>query len=369
VSKSKIVHLTSVHQPFDTRIFHKQCKSLAASGHEVVLVAPHTHDEVVDGVRIRAIPRARVRWKRMFLTTLHVFCAAVQENAVVYHFHDPELIPVGILLRGMGKRVLFDAHEDLPMQISSKYWIPSYLRKSLAAIAAAVEAAGSQLLSGIIAATPLIASRFPKHKTAVVQNYPILSELTPAQPVPYHERSNSIVYIGGISLVRGLQEMLLAMQQVPGSAELVMAGLFQPENLEAQAKVMPGWNRVRYLGWQSRTQVARLLADMRVGVVVLHPEPNYLESYPVKLFEYMAAGVPVVASDFPLWRSIIEGAGCGLTVNPRDPAAIARAVTWLLEHPVEAAQMGLRGQRAVRLSYNWDAEARTLLDFYRTVLR
>ncbi len=117
-------------------------------------------------------------------------------------------------------------------------------------------------------------------------------------------------------------------------------------------------------GYAEEDSVLRLLGASRIGLAVLHPEPNYLKGHPTKLFEYMAAGIPVVASDFPLWRGIVEGAGCGLLVDPLDVRSMASAIERLLRHPEEADAMGKRGREAVEKRYNWSIEEGKLLDFY-----
>ncbi|MGQ9498496.1 MAG: glycosyltransferase, partial [Desulfotomaculales bacterium] len=164
-----------------------------------------------------------------------------------------------------------------------------------------------------------------------------------------------------------IREMVTAMTLLPEAlgVRLVLAGKFVPPFLEDEVRQLPGWERVDFRGWQDRAAVARLLGEARAGLVVLYPEPNYVEAQPNKLFEYMSAGLPVIASDFPLWRDIVEEAGCGLLVDPLDPAAIAQAIQWILEHPKEAEAMGRRGQKAVFDRYNWDTEAAKLLAFYR----
>jgi glycosyltransferase involved in cell wall biosynthesis len=131
---------------------------------------------------------------------------------------------------------------------------------------------------------------------------------------------------------------------------------------------MPGWARVDFHGWADRPAVARILASCRGGLVLFHPEPNHVTAQPNKMFEYMAAGLPVIASDFPLWREIVDGAGCGLLVDPMDPAAIARAMQWIIDHPEEAAEMGRRGRAAVEHTYNWEAESTKLIELYRRLL-
>jgi glycosyltransferase involved in cell wall biosynthesis len=127
-----------------------------------------------------------------------------------------------------------------------------------------------------------------------------------------------------------------------------------------------GWQKTDHLGFQDRSGVARVLQTSRAGLVILHPVQNYVDSLPVKLFEYMSAGLPVIASDFPLWREIVEGSGAGLLIDPLDPSAIAGAMQWILENPGEAEAMGQRGRQAVIERYNWAQEAQKLLAAYAT---
>jgi glycosyltransferase involved in cell wall biosynthesis len=112
----------------------------------------------------------------------------------------------------------------------------------------------------------------------------------------------------------------------------------------------------------------QLAGRTRAGIVTFHPVPNHTESQPNKLFEYMAAGLPVIASDFPRWRGIVEGHECGLVVDPKDPDRIAEAMQWILAHPVEAETMGDRGRQAVKRQYNWDLESGKLLKVYKELL-
>lgn len=366
----EINHLTSVHPAFDTRIFHKECLSLAQAGHEVTLIAPHDHDEKVKGVRIKAVPRPKNRRERMTRTVWRVFQAALKERADLYHFHDPELIPAGVLLKLFGKTVIYDVHEDLPRQTLGKYWIPGWMRPLIMRAAELAEYIGPAMFDGVIGATPAIARRFPRAKTIIVRNFPLLDEFMAVEARPYTQRPRVIVYIGLLSEFRGLKEMIKGVDLLPESlcVRLKLAGNFSPPGLEAQMSLIPGWKKVEYLGWQSREGVARLLAEARIGLVLLHPRPNYLTSLPVKLFEYMAAGIPVVASDFPLWRGIVQKAGCGLIVDPLDQRAVSEAVGWLIEHPLEAEAMGRRGREAVSGYYNWDREAKKLLELYENLL-
>ena len=361
----------------DVRIFHKECVTLAEHGYDVTLIAPYSKDERVKGVRVAGVTPARSRWERLGRVTWRVWKRALEVRGDVYHFHDPELIPVGLLLKLRGARVLYDVHEDTPTQTMSIAWLPVAVRWLLARAAAFAERLCAKVLDGLVAATPTIAARFPARKTVLVQNFPLLlsepdasesdAQLeAQASGEPYARRANVALYLGGLERQRGVAEMVQAAALLPKdlNAQLQLAGKFESADVERELRAHPGWQRVEHLGWLSRGEVDEALSRARVGLVVLHALPKFLPSYPVKLFEYMAAGLPVVASDFPLWRRIIDEAGCGLLVNPAKPQEIADAITWLLTHPAEAEAMGRRGQHAVYARYAWSREAEKLLAFY-----
>ena len=370
-ASSKVVHLTSVHKPFDVRIFHKECKSLARSGNQVILIAPHTKDEEFDSVEIKGIPPTRGRIARMLKTAWLVYTKALRQAGDVYHFHDPELIPVGLLLAARGNVVVYDIHEDVPADILHKPYIPKRLRRLVTWCVRVLENRAARRFSGLVAATPTIAERFQSinPNTCVVHNFPVPEEIAP-KSVTWKDRPLAAAYIGTISERRGITQMMSAVAKLNSniSAELVLAGPLSPDRLHQDLKVQPEWKNVRYLGVLGRKGIAELLSQVRVGLLVLQPEPNLINAMPIKLFEYMAAGVPVIASDFPLWRNIIGGAKCGILVDPLDAGAIARSLEWLLTHEAEAQEMGRRGMQAVHELYNWRSQERVLLDFYSRLL-
>jgi glycosyltransferase involved in cell wall biosynthesis len=368
----RVVHMSSAHPANDVRIFVKQCRSLASAGYDVTLIARADANCFKNGIKIVAVKQSGGgRLGRMVLSTFNVLQKALCCRADLYHFHDPELMLAGGLLRLTGAKVVYDVHEDAPKQLLSKSWIPVSLRRPIAFALKALEWLMTRFVyTSVVAATPSIALRFPPGKTSSVQNFPIIDELTPPGPtVAMAQRPLRVVYAGGLTAIRGVCEMVTAMERVetPGS-RLILAGLFAERDLEQKGRALAGWQRVDYLGLLDRPGIANLLGGARAGLVLFHNVPNHTSAYPNKLFEYMSAALPVIASHFPLWRSIVERDRCGLLVDPRDVAAIAKAIDWVLTHPEEAEAMGRRGREAVATTYNWPAEEKKLLEIYSNEL-
>jgi len=367
----KVVHITTVHPPFDTRIFHKEAKTLARAGYEVVLIAQHDGDEMVDEVKIVALPKPRNRFARIFGLTWRAFRLALREHAEVYHFHDPELLPIGVLLKIFTRaKVIYDVHEDVPEQILTKHWIPRLLRRPLARVFNAFEKLLARVLDAVVVATEGIAEKFARLKPIVVHNYPDLGMLPNSSTRRGEGKERVLVYVGGISKIRGAIEMVRAMEHLSPvwDIRLNLIGKFESPELEQELQGLPGYQRVRFLGWMPWEEAWHHAQSATVGLVLFHPAPNHEKALPNKLFEYMAAGLPVVASNFPLWKEIVEGNRCGITVDPLDPKTIAQAIEYLLTHPEEARRMGENGRRAVEEKYNWEKEAEKLLALYKELV-
>ena len=294
----------------------------------------------------------------------------VSARPSIVHFHDPELIPVGLVAKALGSQVIYDVHEDVPRQILGRETMSKALRRFLALGASVAEWIGARVFNAIVCATPKIAERFPGGKTVLVQNFPILAELESAAPLPYAERQPWFIYMGVIAEMRGAREMAQAIESLKPQrdAKLYVAGTFRSPSLEAELTSSDKYSATVFLGWADRKQVARLLSNVRAGLVLFHEAPNHVDAQPNKLFEYMSVGLPVIASDFPLWRAVIDGAGCGLLVDPMDTTAIATAMDWILDNPAEAEAMGRRGQMAVESRYNWKSEGEKLLELYQEIL-
>jgi glycosyltransferase involved in cell wall biosynthesis len=360
----KICHLTSVHPYKDTRIYLKECSTLFNAGYETHFIAPDAPNEVRAGIHLHSIPKIEDnRFKRMTQAVLSVYQQAIEINADIYHFHDPELIPIGLLLKAKGKKVIYDIHEDLPRDILTKDWIPKYLRKIISIFAEKIENNAAKNLDAMVSATPHINRRFINlNKNSMeLNNYPILTELYPSSD-DFTKQKNAFCYVGGIGKIRGIFEIIEAIDRA--KVKLLLAGSFNNMEEKSIAINMEGWQYVEDLGHVDRQGVLEILQKSMAGLVLFQPIPNHLDSQPNKMFEYMSAGIPVIASDFPLWREIVEGNKCGICVNPQDSQAIATALQWILEHPVEAKEMGENGRKAIEKKYNWEQESKALINLY-----
>ena len=365
-----VVHMTSVHSRFDTRIFFKECRSLSDLGFKVALVvADGFGDSTENGIFIADAGASTSRLNRMLRAPRRVFYRAVELDADLYHFHDPELLFVALRLKAMGKKVIFDSHEDVPLQIMSKPYINPKLRFIVSTIYSVIERYIVKKFDYIIAATPSIKQKFAQFHPNVldVNNYPLLNELAPEEGAAVVKK-NQLAYVGGISALRGIIPLVNALDLVEADVELALVGVCSEADTKSTIEFLPGWRKVQSLGFVDRARLRSILNASVAGIVTYLPAPNHSEAQPNKLFEYLSAGIPVIGSNFPLWAEVIESNQCGICVDPEDPASVARAIQFLLTNQEEAARMGSNGRQAVLQKYNWEIEQVKLVSIYREIL-
>ncbi|MDP3980858.1 MAG: glycosyltransferase family 4 protein [Chlamydiota bacterium] len=366
--KYQICIFTTVHSPFDTRVFHKEAISLVKSGYDVILIAPHTKDEIVDGIFIKAIHKPKSRLKRMTQGVWDVYQKAIHAQADIYHFHDPELIPIGLILRIKGKKVIYDVHEYYKEKIKSKTYIPKLFRHLLAFSFDVFETFVSRFFTAIIVTDTVTAKKF-RTPTLCISNYPSILE------TPFEERKKndifSVIYVGILSRNRGLFKMVEAIELIQYPSQLLLIGDIKSKEDENIIEHLKNHDRAHLLGPKPWPEAMAITASCHAGLAVFQPVPAYLYAgmNTVKLFEYMMLALPVIASDFQNLSAIINRIHCGITVNPSDPKLIAQALEYLILNPIEAAEMGRRGRLAVEKEFNWSTEENKLLDLYHQHLR
>lgn len=364
----RVAHLSTAHARRDVRIHLKECDSLAAAGYEVhCVMADGRGAERCGAVHVHDIGAPAGRFQRMLLRPWRMLAAARALRARVYHLHDPELLLVALLLRRGGARVVYDSHEDVPRALITRDWVKPALRRALAGTFERFENFVARRLDAVVAATPHIARRFAalNPRTVDINNFPLAREVAlrvePADP------GRTVCYVGGIGRIRGIVEIVRALEYV--DARLILAGPWEAEDTEREVRALPGWAKVDYRGVVGRDEVRGIMAASRAGLVFFHPAPNHVDAQPNKMFEYMSAGLPVLASNFPLWAEVLEGSGAGRCADPMDPRAIARLIDEVLADPASARRMGEHGREAVATRYQWPFEERKLLGLYEDLLR
>lgn len=364
----KIVHMTSVHRPFDVRIFAKECSSLAEHGYDVVLIAVHDHDELCDGVQIKSIPRPRSQWSRMIFTAWRVVLEALRQDADIYHCHDPELLPWTCLMRLLGRTVVYDMHENVPKDILDKTWLPQWSKPTVSRLVRLAERIFMWRLPVVFAESSYRDDYKWVRRSIVVLNLPRLDRL----PTPSRSRLQPprMAYIGGVATDRGsvvtVRALELLQRQDCDVVFRCVGPMWPPDHqqeLEQLAVDVPS-DRLEFFGYRPSSEGWNLIRDCQIGLAVLAARPNLMESFPTKLFEYMALEMPVIASDFPLYREVVETSGCGICVDPTSPQQLAAAVASLVRDPERASRMGLSGRKAVEERYNWRTEQGKLEQFY-----
>ncbi len=362
----KICHVTSVHSEKDDRIFYRECISLVHAGYSVCEIAPNVKDTMSDGVQIYGVSIPENKWKRVLFGKKKVYNKCVELDADIYHFHDPELISVGLKLKKKNhKVVIFDSHEDVPAQVLTKDWLPPLLRRPLSKIYTGYEKRSLQQYDALVSVTPSITSRLQNVNPNTIQltNYPLL--INP-QKEDSRKWGHSICFAGTVSHQRMHHVILDALKDISG-IEYRLAGACPASYLHIlQSK--EAWHKVCYVGQIPFKDVFNFLLESSVGIVLNDYYPNVGYKLGtlgvVKLFEFMQAGLPVICTDFILWKEIMDKWDCGICVNPHDVDAIRGAIEYLISHKDIAKRMGDNGRRAVQEEYNWPTQEPMLFQMY-----
>lgn len=366
----KVCHITSVHKSTDVRIFEKECVSLAAAGYDVYLVAQGESREE-KGVHVTGVGEAPAsRIKRMTIFARKVYKKALELDADIYHFHDPELLPYGVKLKKRGKKVIFDSHENILHQMLEKTYIPSCLRVPIDKIFRRYVKNAVKKIDCIITVTPHIVEAFEKIHPNVreITNYPAFYE-SDINPMDKY-RQFSLCSTGGIDMQWNHHNIINAISDLNVTYILCGKGdldyIKQLENLE-------NWHKVNFRGQVPYSESLQIQRKSHLGMALLQPGRNTGGNIGTlgntKLFEYMMAGIPVICTHFELWHNIIDNCHCGICVNPENLEEISQAIKFLSEHPDEAARMGQNGRKAVKTEFNWSTQEKKLLDLYTTILK
>jgi glycosyltransferase involved in cell wall biosynthesis len=364
--KIKVCHLTSVHSPKDNRILYKECTYLAKEGYDVYLFAANAKTEIVNGVKIVGIEAARSgRLYRMTKVVWSIYVKCKKLDAHIYHFHDAELMIIGIFLKLLGKKVIYDIHENTAAALLSKPYLKSALSSKIVSISVDLaERIFVRFYDLLITATPDISWRFRKFNPITLRNFPILPVYEEIPVLDLYKKKFVIIYVGGISKIRGIFELIRAFENID-NAELWLLGRFQPEELKKECEQLPAWHKVTYFGTVKPYEIFAYLKLADVGIINYLPMPNHITSMPNKPFEYMACGLPLVMSNFPYWKKFFKKSS--LYVDPQNSKDIAEKIIYLLSDKSLRLEMSRRNISLAKGSYNWQTESRELINAYSLI--
>lgn len=360
----KVCHVTSAHQPFDGRIFERECTSLAKV-YDVYMIVPNTDDCIRNNVKVLSVRIPPGRMNRL-LNLWKIYRRMRDVDADIYHIHEPELIPYALKMKRDGKKIIFDCHEDVPAMILNMEYLPKIIRKIASTIYRNYESRKLPKFDGVISVDPRIVGRLKLNNsnTQMITNYPIL------KVVEQMDRDmRQICFTGGIGSLWLVDNIIKSTEHL--DIKVVLAGAATNDYIK-MLRSLPGWKNVEYKGLISHTEVLDIQKHSMVGMALLDygiiVGGKWGTLGNTKLFEYMMAGIPIIATDFVLWKEIIEKYHCGICVNPHNIDAISTAIQFLQNNPDEVKQMGLNGVMAVREEYNWSTQEIILLNFYKSLI-
>jgi len=372
----KVCILTTVHSPFDPRIFHRQAKTLAQAGYSISLITQRERSQEADGIRVLSLRPPRNRLQRVLFLPWKEFRLARKLRAHIYHLHDPELIPVGLALKLFTRgRVIYDAHEDYPPHMLCKMWLPRPMRRIASRLMFILERTAARRLDAVIVPTMPLEEKFRNmqaRKVLTVQNLPLVLRSEAKGSFSDEPCEFDVLHVGTLSRERlaFLLDIAEAVSdRIPGSRWCFLGVDRKLSSWgEREARQRGILSTVKFVEQVPYDQVSGYIRRSRIGVNYHPDEPRFRVALPMKVLEYMAEGIPTVSSSMPVLDELVGSTGAVLLVPPEDKEAFANAVLRVLRDVDLARRMGDCGAYATRSVLNWESEARKLVNLYKTLL-
>lgn len=366
----RVCHISTAHAENDGRILFKQCSSISKAGYDVSFIVTSDKEKVINGVKIIPLSGNNNRIYRMFYKTKEAYKKALDIDADIYHFHDPELIPLGRKLKRIGKKVIYDVHEDMPKQILSKKYLGGIrIRKLISKAFDKYEKNNSKIFDSIVTTQDEFKEKFINYHNniIVVKNFAMKDIIDQTVPIIINESKDKfiVIYIGSITKIRGVREMIKATEEFNGKVELWLIGSFETEELFEECKSLDGYKYTKYIGKLPISELYKYIKAADIGLSILHPTPNYKEAIPTKVFEYMGCSLPVILSDFPFWRELFGDVG--KYVNPLDINEIIDAIEYYRTNKEIMISKGLENREVFETKFCWETEETKLINLYKSM--
>jgi len=371
----KVCILTSVHPPFDTRVFYKEALALVQAGFKVTLIAPYEKPkDLKNKIKIIGLPKYKSRILRP-LNHLRIIALALKEKADIYHFHDPELMGVGIILKYLTRKpVIYDVHESYPDMILIKPWISQKLRRIVSELVRFSEMVTARVIKNIITADPETKKFFDQY----TQNTEVIYNFAKLEFFPKIERKEvkspiTLIHVGAMLEERGIWVILKAIAVLKNyPITLILVGKMQRRGLREEIikfiKNHKLQDKIKLIGQIPFTKVPEYLRKADIGLVALQDVIKFRKNICTKIFEYMASGLPIVASNVASTRPFVKELKNGILFRTDDFHDLARAIKELIATPENIIQMGRKGRRLFEEKYNWRNEQKKLIDYYKKLV-
>lgn len=358
----KVCHVISGYFRNDARVFYRQCLSLKKHDFNVcILTNDAAPNEIQQGVEIISCTRLPIaRWKTLLFATRYFYQHAVEIDADVYQLHSPELLPLGVKLKKLGKKVVYDAHEDMPAHILEKEWLPIWSRKFVSSCFNLYMTHVFKIIDEIISPHTHVVRDVVKRfgKGVLIANFPIVKKQYVSTESDYLSRQNIFCYSGTVYTYSNQKTIAEAMMSAV-DAHYHVAGYIDNDQ-ESRLMQSEASDRIKFLGRLNQTDLAKFYHKSVAGIAIYDYKLNLgdrLGSYGTnKIFEYMEAGLPIICTDYELWKDIVERYQCGVCVKPGDKNALAKAMFTIMNNKKSAFIMGENGRRAVEDEFNWHSE-------------
>ncbi len=371
--KRHVVHITTVHHPYDPRIYYKQCLSLHKANYNVTLISQSTDNQHKLDMPIEHIPLKTYtsRLKRMIFGTWDAYKKAKKQKADIYVFHDPELLFVASLLKKKGNVVVYDIHEDYITSILQKDYLPKPIKHIIAKVYTLMENVFSRKMA-ISLAEKYYKDIYPSG--VCILNYPLLNKEMMNLDRQKQDLTNKVLYTGNVTVERGahihatlpLIDPSLSVQFIGKCAKKIADEMNEIAGKQAKNLHIEG---IDAFVVKERIEEMYLSERWLAGVAIFPPTEHYKKKELTKFFEYMNAGLPIICSDFPVWKKFIDKYECGIVVDPDNKVEIKTAIETLRNDPNLAYQMGENGRRAIVKELNWEVEERKLLQWYDELVK
>lgn len=371
-NKIKVCHVTSAHNRYDGRIFLKQCTSLANNGYDVILVCcDNLPNEIKDGVHIISTNKKfNSVYDRFFNSKKVLKKKCLEINADIYEFHDPDLLSLALDIKKLGKKVIFDSHEDYPALFLERDWIPKLLKRILSNFYEMKEKRVFKKLDYIICVADYQIERINKINTnvSIITNYPIIKNIEIRKK--RDDNVTKLCFAGGVRDYWNHDTIIKVINNID-NVKYTLAGNYT-NNYFKYLSELPGFEKLCFLGKIDHNKVEDLYYNSDIGMALCSYRPNtgYKKGSMgiTKIFEYMMYEIPVIFTDFEVFLTILEEGKFGIAVNPYSESEVKAAIEYLIKNPKEAIEMGKRGRQLIIDTYNWETQIPILLNIYKRVL-